>query len=105
MITYLQQCCCLKERKKMIDIKKLKKNDHIQFAKDTWAIVTNYEENISHLKGVVDDINHSECIWVKLDKPNKHFKDYDNCVQFALVEGSSGSDKSYLQKATLIEEK
>jgi len=89
----------------MIEIKKLKIGDHIQFAENTWAIVTNYEENISNLKGVIEEIDFSDSIWIKLDKPNKHFKDYDNCVQFGLVEGSSGSDKSYLKNASIIEEK
>jgi len=88
----------------MIDIKKLKKGDRIQFGKDTFAVVTNYEENISDLKGTVDIIdNEGECIWVKLDEPNRHFKDYNNSIQFALVEeGSSGSDISYLEKADLL---
>ena len=86
----------------MIDIKKLKKGDRIQFGKDTFAVVTNYEENISDLKGVVDDLDFSDSIWIKLDKPNRHFEDYDNCVQFGVVEGSSGSDISYLEKADLL---
>ena len=86
----------------MIDIKKLKKGDRLQFSKDTWAIVTNYESDISHLKGEVEEINFLDSIWVKLDKPNKDFKDYNNSVQFALVDGSGGSDKSYLEKADLL---
>lgn len=88
----------------MIDIKKLKKGDRLQFGKDTFAMVTNFEDNISNLKGTIETIDRdvSKCIWVKLDEPNRHFNDYNNCVQFALVEDGSGSHISYLEKADLL---
>ena len=88
----------------MIEIDKLKEGDRIQFGKDTFAIVTNYEENISDLKGVINKVDNNEkCIWVKLDKPNRHFKDYDNCVQFGIAEDSGCSSHiSYLEKADLL---
>ena len=90
----------------MIEIDKLKEGDRIQFGKDTFAIVTNYEENISDLKGVINKVDNNEkCIWVKLDKPNRHFKDYDNCVQFGIADieyAPIGSDISYLEKADLL---
>tara|TARA_R100000781_G_scaffold114172_1_gene84314 strand:- start:889 stop:1308 length:420 start_codon:yes stop_codon:yes gene_type:complete len=88
----------------MIDIKKLKKGDRLQFGKDTFAMVTNFEDNISNLKGTIETIDEdvAKCIWVKLDEPNRHFNDYNNCVQFALVEDGSGSHISYLEKADLL---
>tara|TARA_R110002167_G_scaffold129367_2_gene312279 strand:- start:331 stop:747 length:417 start_codon:yes stop_codon:yes gene_type:complete len=87
----------------MIDINKLKKGDRVQFGKDTFAMVTNFEDDISNLKGAINSIdNKGECIWVKLDKPNRHFEDYNNCVQFSLVEEGSGSHISYLKKSDLL---
>ena len=87
----------------MIDINKLKEGDRVQFGKDTFAMVTNFEDDISNLKGAINSIdNKGECIWVKLDKPNRHFEDYNNCVQFSLVEEGSGSHISYLKKSDLL---
>jgi len=87
----------------MININKLKKGDRIQFGKGSFAMVTNFEDDISDLKGTIDIIDNEEkCIWVKLDKPNRHFEDYDNSVQFALVEEGSGTHIKYLEKSDLL---
>jgi len=88
---------------KEIGISNLKEKTKIKFAKDTYAVVTNYETNISNLKGVISDIDLKDgYIWVKLDKPHKDFKDYDNEVQFGLSKDSCGTYISYLLKSFVI---
>jgi len=87
----------------MIDINKLKEGDRVQFGKGSFAMVTNFEDNISDLKGTIDIIdNKGNCIWVKLDKPNRHFEDYNNSIQFALVKEGSGTHIEYLKKSDLL---
>ena len=88
---------------KEIGLSNLKEKTKIKFAKDTYAIVTNYESNISNLTGVISNIDLKDgYIWVKLDKPHKDFKDYDNEIQFGLSEDSSGTHISYLLKSFVI---
>ena len=57
----------------MLDITKLKDNDRIKFSDETFGQITNYEIDISNLKGTV--IECEDMIAIKLDK---HFSDLAN---------------------------
>ena len=91
-----------------LDIKKLKDGDRIQFGKDTFAQCTNYEVDVSGLKGTITEvtINDDDVLVVRLDEENKDFKWWDNEIYFDLKEDCEhGTHYSYLEKARLLENK
>jgi|TARA_Y100000401_G_C8321029_1_gene225264 hypothetical protein len=91
-------------------VNKLKLGDRIQFAKDTfaWLNRNDFQVDISHLKGTVENFSQSldgSHIWIKLEKPHKELNDdeYGNCVQFNLDNYSfGGACVKDLQRAKLI---
>ena len=97
----------------MLDITKLKMGDRVQFSDETFAQVTNYETDISYLKGTV--VNFDEPfyattfthVWIELDKKHEDFHgdEWGNAVQFNLTdEMDGGTSVDYLKKAKLIKE-
>tara|TARA_R100001244_G_scaffold112069_1_gene82915 strand:- start:35 stop:541 length:507 start_codon:yes stop_codon:yes gene_type:complete len=88
-----------------LDIKKLKDGDRIQFGKGTFAQCTNYEVDVSGLKGTITEVtvNDDEVIVVRLDKHHDDFKYWDNEIYFDLNEDlQHGTHYSYLEKAKLL---
>ena len=91
-----------------LDIKKLKDGDRIEFGKGTFAQCTNYESDVSGLKGTIslNIIPNKDAITVVLDEPHDDFKDWDNEIYFDLNEDCEhGTHYSYLEKARLLENK
>ena len=95
----------------MRDVNKLKMGDRVQFAPNTYAIVTNYETDISNQLGTVVnfsvsfDGSHNSHVWIKLDEKNEHFDcdEWGNAVQFNLTDDQDGGTSvDYLKKAKLI---
>ena len=93
-----------------MNINKLKIGDKVQFTKNTYALVSRHEENISNQKGTVvnfsiDKEDNNTHVWIELDKPNEHFAEWGNAVQFNLTnEMDGGTSIDYLKKAKLIKE-
>jgi len=89
-----------------LDIKKLKDGDRIEFGKGTFAQCTNYESDVSGLKGTINlnIIPNKDAITVVLDESHDDFKDWDNEIYFDLNEDCEhGTHYSYLEKARLLE--
>ena len=88
-----------------LNVKNLKDGDRIQFGKDTFAQCTNYESDISGLKGTIIEvtINDDDVLVVRLDEENDDFKWWDNEIYFDLKEDCEhGTHYSYLEKAKII---
>jgi hypothetical protein len=86
-----------------MNINKLEIGNKVQFAKDTYAMVTNYELDVSHLKGTITHID-NECIHIRTDLDIKDFEDWDYEIYFDLTSDQScgGTSIDYLKKAKLI---
>ena len=86
-----------------MNINKLEIGNKVQFAKDTYAMVTNYELDVSHLKGTITHID-NECIHIRTDLDIKDFEDWDYEIYFNLTsdENYGGTSIDYLKKAKLI---
>ena len=90
----------------MLNVNNLKLGDRVQFAPNTFAQVTNYEIDVSHLKGTITHIDFDECIHLKTDLKLSDFEEWDYEIYFDLTSDRSygGTDKYYLSKAKLLEE-
>jgi len=95
----------------MIDITKLKMGDRVQFSPKSYGQITNYEIDISNLKGTV--IECEDMLSIKLDKHFSDLDEWDNELHFDISDNTManpyemefGTSFEYLQKAKLIEEK
>jgi hypothetical protein len=100
----------------MINMDKLKDGDRIKFAHNSFGQITNYEIDISNLKGTIKRDKYikedKDFIAVKLDKHFKDLEEWDNELHFDIskdtiknpYEMRFGTSFEYLQKAKLIEE-
>jgi len=100
-----------------MNIHKLKHGQRIQFAHNSYGQITNYEIDISNLKGTIKTdryIDHDgDFIAVKLDKHFRDLEESDNELHFDIsketiknpYELKFGTSFEYLQKAKLIKEK
>jgi len=94
----------------MLDITKLKDNDRIKFSDETFVQITNYEIDISNLKGTV--IECEDMIAIKLDKHFSDLDEWDNQLHFDISKNTManpyemqfGTSVDYLKKAKLIKE-
>lgn len=91
-----------------MNINKLKHGQRIQFANNSYGQITNYEIDISNLKGTV--IEYKDMIGIKLDKYFSDLDDWNNELHFDIsketiknpYEMKFGTSFEYLQKARLI---
>ena len=100
----------------MININKLKDGDRVQFALKAYGQITNYEIDISNLKGTVKTDRYiddeGDMIAIKLDKHFSDLDEWDNELHFDISKNTManpyemqfGTSFEYLQKAKLIEE-
>jgi len=97
----------------MIDVTKLKIGDRVQFSPKSYGQITNYEIDISNLKGTVKTYRKEDFIAIKLDKHFSDLDEWDNELHFDISENTIanpyetrfGTSFEYLQEAKLIEEK
>ena len=95
----------------MLDVNKLKDGDRVQFSPKSYGQITNYEIDISNLKGTV--IECEDMLSIKLDKHFSDLDEWDNELHFDISDNTManpyemefGTSFEYLQKAKLIEEK
>ena len=100
-----------------LDVTKLKMGDRVQFASNTFAVVTNYETDISNQFGTVVSFSNNNFknydywtdthVYIELDERNEHFDcdEWGNAVQFNLTdEHDGGTSVDYLKKAEIIED-
>ena len=100
----------------MIDVTKLKMGNRVQFSPKSYGQITNYEIDISNLKGTVKTDRYiddeGDFIAVKLDKHFSDLNEWDNELHFDISKNTManphemefGTSFEYLQKAKLIEE-
>ena len=72
----------------LIEIKKLKDGDRIQFRNGTWAMCSSpvFETDVSNLKGTVITDKEANAIYVKLDTLHDEFVEWDNDIRFDISE-------------------
>ena len=100
----------------MLEVNNLKDKDRIQFSKNSFGQITNYEIDISNLKGTVKTDRYiddkGDFIAVKLDKHFSDLDEWDNELHFDISENTManpyemqfGTSVDYLKKANLIKE-
>ena len=94
----------------MLDVNKLKEGDRVKFSPKSYGQITNYEIDISNLKGTV--IEYENILSIKLDKHFSDLDEWDNELHFDISDNTManpygmkfGTSFEYLQKAKLIEE-
>jgi hypothetical protein len=104
-------------KKQIVDMDKLKDGDRIKFGDNSFGQITNYEIDISNLKGTIKRDKYikedKDFIAVKLDKHFADLEEWDNELHFDIsketvknpYEMRFGTSFEYLQKAKLIVEK
>lgn len=93
-----------------MNINKLKDGDRVKFSEEAFGQITNYEIDISNLKGTV--IECEDMIAIKLDKHFSDLDEWDNQLHFDIskntianpYEMQFGTSFKYLKKAKLIKE-
>ncbi len=86
---------------KLLDAYKLKSGDRVQFAQDTYSILSNTSVDISNLKGTVtrNTLKNGESCNVKMDKPLEGYEEWNNEIHFDDI---SATPVFELQKALLL---
>lgn len=93
-----------------MNVNNLKDGDRVKFSEEAFGQITNYEIDISNLKGTV--IECEDMIAIKLDKHFSDLDEWDNQLHFDISKNTManpyemqfGTSIDYLKKAKLIKE-